>query len=218
MPHVCSISFRHSQVDQLCTTHPQSVVVWSDTSGPRVMTDCVPTTGTYKERMGVKTWLSLAEKSKALGAITIITRYQSFTTREHLRQLVVREYFNHRSTIALWWKINGGCASLQAPLFGMQSWVNSSEVRQWLQTKIADGQTKRSAITSTAVPGQDVLYPVPLPSHSSDMHLHGLGQDLGLSKSNSAGGINDLPWVIVFPMLRHVEAHRLNMGKTITHG
>ena len=28
-------------------------------------------------------------------------------------------------------------AAPQAPLFGMQSWVNSQEVRQWLQTQIA---------------------------------------------------------------------------------
>ncbi|BDA41982.1 hypothetical protein COCOBI_02-7800 [Coccomyxa sp. Obi] len=81
-----------------------------------------------------------------------------------------------------------------APLFGMQSWVNSSEVRRWLQTKIADAQTLRSATAATPVPGQDALYPVPLPSNSSDMHLHGLGQDMGLNKSTSAAGVNDLPW------------------------
>ena len=41
---------------------------------------------------------------------------------------------------------------LQAPLFGMLSWVNSSEVRRWLQTKIADPQSLRC--TSS---GQDLL-------------------------------------------------------------
>ena len=101
--------------------------------------------------------------------------------------------------------MKGGCGSLQAPLFGMQSWVNSSEVKQWLQSKVADGQRQRSASTAAAVPGQDALYAVPMPSHSSDMHLHGLGQDVGLGRSNSAGGINDLPWVNVLLILMHIK-------------
>ncbi|KAK9908804.1 hypothetical protein WJX75_003138 [Coccomyxa subellipsoidea] len=79
-----------------------------------------------------------------------------------------------------------------APLFGMLSWVNSSEVRRWLQTKIADTQTLRSAAAGSAAPNQDALYSVSLPSHGSDPHLS-LGQDLGIRTSNAAGG-NDLPW------------------------
>lgn len=112
-------------------------------------------------------------------------------------------------------EINGGCGSLQAPLFGMQSWVNSSEVKQWLQTKVADAQRLRSGSTAIAVPGQDALYPVPMPSHSSDMHLHGLGQDMGLGRSNSAGGINDLPWVNVLPMLRHINSQTHAASKSV---
>ena len=54
---------------------------------------------------------------------------------------------------------------LQAPLFGMLSWVNSSEVRRWLQTKIADPQTLRC--TSA---GSD-MFAGSLSRHNSDVQL-----------------------------------------------
>ncbi|CAK0744593.1 hypothetical protein CVIRNUC_001560 [Coccomyxa viridis] len=55
-----------------------------------------------------------------------------------------------------------------APLFGMLSWVNSSEVRRWLQTKIADPQTLRC----TSAP-QDKAFGNPISRHDSDTHLTG---------------------------------------------
>lgn len=124
--------------------------------------------------------------------------YNSVGIVEFCMSVCINVYFcwyfkRHRRVSTL--EIGGadwGC--VQAPLFGMLSWVNSSEVRRWLQTKIADTQTLRSAAAASAAPGQDALYSVSLPSHSSDPHLN-LGQDLGIRTSNAAG--SELPWVSI---------------------
>ena len=76
---------------------------------------------------------------------------------------------------------------LQAPLFGMLSWVNSSEVRRWLQTKIADPQTLRA--TSS---GQD-LFPSSLSRPNSDTQLTG-AQD-GMPGLPLPSHHLDHPWV-----------------------
>jgi hypothetical protein len=79
---------------------------------------------------------------------------------------------------------------VQAPLFGMQSWVNSSEVRRWLQGQIADPQTLRNAVAAPAqVPGQDGLYPHPISRHGSESHLP-LSQEAGARASSLA----EAPW------------------------
>ncbi len=98
--------------------------------------------------------------------------------------------------IYLQYKVSkGDCGFLQAPLFGMLSWVNSSEVRRWLQTKISDTNALRSAAAAATLPGQDALYSVPLQSHGSEGNLQ-LAQDLGIRTSNATGG-SDLQWVSV---------------------
>lgn len=76
---------------------------------------------------------------------------------------------------------------LQAPLFGMLSWVNSSEVRRWLQTKIADPQSLRC--TSS---GQDLLANS-LARPNSDPQLTG-AQD-GMPGLPLTGHHSDHPWV-----------------------
>ncbi|EIE25414.1 hypothetical protein COCSUDRAFT_61633 [Coccomyxa subellipsoidea C-169] len=96
-----------------------------------------------------------------------------------------------------------------APLFGMLSWVNSSEVRRWLQTKISDTNALRSAAAAATLPGQDALYSVPLQSHGSEGNLQ-LAQDLGIRTSNATGG-SDLQWgtALLGPL---VGAHSGEMG------
>lgn len=76
---------------------------------------------------------------------------------------------------------------LQAPLFGMLSWVNSSEVRRWLQTKIADPQTLRSSSA------QDNAFANPLSRHNSDVQLAG-GQD-GMPGLPTPSHHSDNSWV-----------------------
>ncbi len=77
---------------------------------------------------------------------------------------------------------------LQAPLFGMLSWVNSSEVRRWLQTKIADPQTLRC----TSAP-QDKAFGNPISRHDSDTHLTG-AQD-GMPGMPLPSHHPDMAWV-----------------------
>ena len=79
-------------------------------------------------------------------------------------------------------------AVLQAPLFGMLSWVNSSEVRRWLQTKIADPQTLRC----TSAP-QDKAFGNPISRHDSDTHLTG-AQD-GMPGMPLPSHHPDMAWV-----------------------
>ena len=79
---------------------------------------------------------------------------------------------------------------LQAPLFGMLSWVNSSEVRRWLQTKIADPQTLRC----TSAP-QDSVFGNAISRHDSDNHLAG-AQD-GMPGMPLPSHHPDMAWVSV---------------------
>ena len=79
-------------------------------------------------------------------------------------------------------------AILQAPLFGMLSWVNSSEVRRWLQTKIADPQTLRC----TSAP-QDNVFGTAISRHDSDTHLTG-AQD-GMPGMPLPSHHPDMAWV-----------------------
>lgn len=85
--------------------------------------------------------------------------------------------------------------SMQAPLFGMLSWVNSSEVRKWLQTKIANPQALRSAAAVPSPSGQDPLFSGALTSHGSDTHVQ-LCQDLGI-RTSCVTGNTDMPWVAI---------------------
>lgn len=81
---------------------------------------------------------------------------------------------------------------LQAPLFGMQSWVNSSEVRKWLQSQIADPQTLRSAATAASSSGQDALYPNP-----NAMSRHGSESHIPPDAAARSGSMADAPWVCI---------------------
>ena len=63
-------------------------------------------------------------------------------------------------------------AAAQAPLFGMQSWVNSQEVRQWLQTQIASEPLP----SMRGLTGLEA-YGAAISRHNSDTALPTAGQD-----------------------------------------
>lgn len=88
----------------------------------------------------------------------------------------------------------------------MLSWVNSSEVRRWLQTKIADPKTLRS--TSS---GQDV-FASSISRHNSDGQLTGGAQD-GMPGMPMPSHHPDHSWVRPASSAHHdVIHHRVPQG------
>lgn len=71
---------------------------------------------------------------------------------------------------------------VQAPLFGMQSWVNSQEVRRWLQTQISEPHPSALPPIAVPLPATALLDPSAfapgMARHNSDSQLQQAQHDM----------------------------------------